>query len=83
MEDDPYKTSKQNSVDLEELLSMDKLSVIYLSSCSEHTTSVRGHLRISRQNILELTNKRLFNIINLVVSCNDQIGYQSTAISFS
>ena len=73
--DDPYWTSRKNSLELIELSSINKVSLVYVSSCSnllqEETTSNTGSIRddpywTSRKNSLELIELSSINKVSLV-----------------
>ena len=54
MRDDPYWTSRKNSLELIEISSINKVSLVYVSLCS-NTGSIRDDLRwTSTKNSLEL-----------------------------
>ena len=64
--DDPYWTSRKNSLELMERSSINKVSLIKISSCS-HTGSVRDDpYWISRKNSLELIELSSINKVSLV-----------------
>ena len=59
--EDPYWTSKKNSLELIELSSINKVSLVYVSSCS-NTGSIRDDFYwTSRKNSSELRKQYLFN----------------------
>ena len=64
--DDPYWTSKKNSLELIELSSINKVSLVQVSSCS-NTESIRDAPDwISRKNSLELIELSSINKVSLV-----------------
>ena len=66
MRDDPYWTSRKNSLELIELFSINKVSLVYVSFCS-NTGSLRDNpYWTSRKNSLELTELSSINKVSLV-----------------
>ena len=66
MTDDPYWTSRKNSLELIELASMNKVSLVEVSSCS-NTGSIRDDPHwTSRKNSLELMKLSCINKVSLV-----------------
>ena len=66
MRDDPYWTSRENSLELIELSGINKVSLVLLSSCS-YTGSIREDLHwTSRKNSLELIELSSINKVSLV-----------------
>jgi hypothetical protein len=66
MRDDPYWTSRKNSLELIELSSINKVILVYVSSCS-NTGSMRDDpYWTSRKNSLELIELSSINIVILV-----------------
>ena len=64
--DDPYWTSRKNSLELIELSSINKVSLVYVSSCS-NTGSIRDDpYWTSRKNSLELIEVSSINKVSLV-----------------
>jgi hypothetical protein len=64
--DNPYWTSRENSLELIELSSINKVSIVYVSSCS-NTGSIRDDpYWTSRKNSLELIELSNINKVSLV-----------------
>ena len=64
--DDPYWTSRKDSLELIEVSSMNEVSLGQVSSCS-NTESIRDDpYRTSRKNSLELTELSIINKVSLV-----------------
>ena len=64
--DDPFWTSRENSLELIELSSINKVSLVYVSSCS-YTRSIRDDpYCTSRKNSLELVELSSRNNVSLV-----------------
>jgi hypothetical protein len=64
--DDPYWTSRENSLELIELSSINKVSLVYVSSYSD-TGSIRDDpYWTSRENSLELIELSSINKVSLV-----------------
>jgi hypothetical protein len=64
--DDPYWTSRKNSLELIELSSINKVSLVYVSSCSNTGAIRHDPYWTSRKNSLELIELSSINKVSLV-----------------
>ena len=66
MRDEPYRTSRENSLELIELSSINQASLVWVSSCS-NTGSIKDEpYWTSRENSLELIELSSINQASLV-----------------
>ena len=65
MRDDPYWTSRESSLELIELSSINKVSLVWIFSCS-NTGSIRDDPCLTSRNSLELIELSSINKVSLV-----------------
>ena len=66
MKDDYYWTSRKNSLELAELSSINKVSLVQVSSCSNTGSMKDDYYWTSRKNSLELIELSSINKVSLV-----------------